>query len=74
MTDAKYGSIYKRGDTVFDKDIVDSKGNPTRKKLWVWDADFELIHGILVALKDGPGEDANDMGWFTEKSLEPWSE
>ena len=79
LTDIKPSrAIHKRGELVFDINDRDSKGYPTRKKLWVWetkyvpnykDSQWGTKNAILYLVKDGPGENAKDVGWVREEDL-----
>ena len=79
MTDIKYKPIYRRGEIVYDRTDRDSKGDPTYKKLWVWESKYDPFYpakmkwegdgGMLYFLKDGPGEKANDVGPVREEDL-----
>lgn len=58
---------------------------PTGKKLWIREIKCDSSHeksrseledekSWWYLLKDGPGEDAKDVGWASEESLDDWSE
>ena len=80
LTNIKYTAMYRRGDIVFDSTDRDSKGEPTYKKLWVWESKYypsyptKSGHGhddaMLYTLKNGPGEKANVVGWAREEDLD----
>lgn len=79
LTDTKYKPIYRRGEIVYDRTDLDAKGEPTYKKLWVWESKHEPFYpkkskwdsndAMLYTLKDGPGEKANDVGPVGEEDL-----
>lgn len=63
---------------------LDSKGNPTHKKLWVWESKWDPSYEnsasaeerkkeMSYLLMDGPGEKANCVGWESEENLENWT-
>lgn len=51
--------MYDRGEVVYNKTDCDSKGEPTYKKLWIWEV--RSAGGTLYTVKDGPGEKANTL-------------
>ena len=69
--------MYCRGEVVIDKKDCDSKGEPTGKKLWICEKKWvplttEHKEAFSYSVKDGPGEDAKDMGWRWEGDLLDW--
>lgn len=79
-TKAQPQPIYTRGHIVYDKSDVDSRGEPTRKKLWVWEMKYDPTYesasshrerkkALSYSMKDGPGEKAKDMGLVSEEDL-----
>lgn len=65
--------MYGRGQIVFLETGRDSKGEPTGMRLWVWESMYDpLFQSMSYSLKDGPGENANFMGWASEEDLEEW--
>ena len=80
LTNTKYKPIYRRGEIVFDRTDLDSKGEPTYKKLWVWESRYNPFYppkskweskgDMLYTLKDGSGEKANVVGPVREENLD----
>lgn len=79
-TKAQPQPIYSRGLIVYDKTDLDSRGEPTRKKLWVWEMKYDPTYesasshrerkkALSYSVKDGPGEKAKDMGLVSEEDL-----
>ena len=79
-TKAQPQPIYSRGLIVYDKSDVDSRGEPTRKKLWIWEMKYDPTYesasshrerkkALSYSVKDGPGEKAKDMGLVSEEDL-----
>lgn len=77
-------AIFRRGDIVYDATDCDSRREPTRKKLWVWEKIYEPSYekstspqerkmAMSYYVKDGPGEEAKDMGRVSEEDLHDWS-
>lgn len=65
--------MYLQGEIVYDETDRDSKGQPTYKKLWIWESKYDPVYppksGWVYTLRDGPGEKANFVGWAREADL-----
>ena len=73
-------SEWTRGEMVYDRTDCNSKGEPTYKKLWIWETRYDpsyppksrgdSVGDRLYSVKDGPGEKANFVGgWVRERDL-----
>ena len=83
LTNQQSVAKYCRGETVVIKKNRDPKGRPPGTRFWIWEAKYDPSYSksttrherekiMSYLLKDGPGEDAKDVGWATEASLEDW--
>lgn len=72
--------MFSRGDIVYiitDPYFSSAVQPKNRRKLWVWQSKQNLSYedaasNMSYFLKDGPGENAKDVGWEPEDSLREW--